>query len=386
MILFSIISFQNKEYKYSGGGNYGINLIKLLKKNGIQITYLYNSKLNIEEDIFKKLDIENTEKIDILSFSKQELIDLIENKYKVLFSPVRENFFTLELKKAKYIYPVHDLRDLELNYNFSSLKFINSNLKKIKRVIRILLEPFFKKIYLKKIILPKNNQVILTVSKYTKYALKLYFPHIDLNKILVLPPISNFDKLDLDSKIVDDYLKEIGVEREEFYLLTNGNRWEKNIELFIKTYDSLISEHKFYKKVVITGIKNNIFKIKNRKNFIFLDYVSYEKLEILYQNAYMYIYPTKNEGYGLPPIEVMKYSTPVIAAANTAVLEICKDGVEYFCSDSKTELGNKIIKFYYDQNEYKILKEKAMKRFIEYKNENKDLFNRYIDFFKKLGE
>ena len=160
----------------------------------------------------------------------------------------------------------------------------------------------------------------------------------------------------------------------------------KNIELFIKTYDSLISEHKFYKKVVITGIKNNIFKIKNRKNFIFLDYVSYEKLEILYQNAYMYIYPTKNEGYGLPPIEVMKYSTPVIAAANTAVLEICKDGVEYFCSDSKTELGNKIIKFYYDQNEYKILKEKAMKRFIEYKNENKDLFNRYIDFFKKLGE
>lgn len=59
-------------------------------------------------------------------------------------------------------------------------------------------------------------------------------------------------------------------------------------------------------------------------------YVSDEDLSTLYQNALAYVLPSYNEGFGLPALEAMAFQLPVIAANNTCLPEICKDGAIYF--------------------------------------------------------
>lgn len=55
-------------------------------------------------------------------------------------------------------------------------------------------------------------------------------------------------------------------------------------------------------------------KIKNKSHFVLLEYVDNNVLESLYKGAYALIYPTLNEGFGYPPLEAMKYGTPVLSS------------------------------------------------------------------------
>ena len=49
-------------------------------------------------------------------------------------------------------------------------------------------------------------------------------------------------------------------------------------------------------------------------------YVSDEDLSILYQNALLYVFPSINEGFGIPILEAFKSNIPVLIANNTRVL------------------------------------------------------------------
>jgi glycosyltransferase involved in cell wall biosynthesis len=67
------------------------------------------------------------------------------------------------------------------------------------------------------------------------------------------------------------------------------------------------------------------------------------ELELLYQNAYSFLYPTLNEGFGYPPLESMKYGTPVLCSAITSITELCGDAVLYFNPFSVDEIKNRIL-------------------------------------------
>jgi glycosyltransferase involved in cell wall biosynthesis len=50
----------------------------------------------------------------------------------------------------------------------------------------------------------------------------------------------------------------------------------------------------------------------------------------LYSSATALIYPSLYEGFGLPPLEAMKYGCPVIASNAASIPEICHDSAIYF--------------------------------------------------------
>ena len=88
--------------------------------------------------------------------------------------------------------------------------------------------------------------------------------------------------------------------------------------------------------------------------FHFLDYLPNKELEILYKNAFCFVYPSMNEGFGYPPLEAMKYGTPVIASMITAIPEVVGDACLKFNPFSILELQAKIFQI---QNNNKLRKD-----------------------------
>lgn len=87
----------------------------------------------------------------------------------------------------------------------------------------------------------------------------------------------------------------------------SGNRWEKNNLRAVMAFDRLVTDGRLPQdvKMIVTGIRDNIFKyrVKNPDRFVFLGYVDDDVLEQLYTDAYLFVYPSLNEGFGYPPIE-----------------------------------------------------------------------------------
>jgi len=78
------------------------------------------------------------------------------------------------------------------------------------------------------------------------------------------------------------------------------------------------------------AIKKSIYNKGLADDVLLTGFVSDEDLSTLYQNALAYVLPSYNEGFGLPALEAMAFQLPVIAANNTCLPEICKDGAIYF--------------------------------------------------------
>jgi glycosyltransferase involved in cell wall biosynthesis len=58
----------------------------------------------------------------------------------------------------------------------------------------------------------------------------------------------------------------------------------------------------------------------------FLGSISDATLRALYTHAAMFLFPSRTEGFGLPPLEAMSCGCPVIAASAGAMPEVCGDG------------------------------------------------------------
>jgi len=75
----------------------------------------------------------------------------------------------------------------------------------------------------------------------------------------------------------------------------------------------------------------------------FTDFVSDAELRWLYEHAQAYVFPSLNEGFGLPGLEAMCYSLPVISSDATCLPEIYKDAALYFSPTDVSDMAAKII-------------------------------------------
>ena len=71
-------------------------------------------------------------------------------------------------------------------------------------------------------------------------------------------------------------------------------------------------------------------------------YVSDKDLAMLYKASQGYIFPSLSEGFGLPGLEAMAYSTPVIVSDIPVLKEIYGDAALYFNPRSEIDIAAKI--------------------------------------------
>lgn len=342
--------------KFHGGGEHAKIVFKHLVKNrkDAKIICFFNKNNYLDKDLIK---IVKENQIELLNIKdKMSIQDIIfTSKIDKVYSALPYQFYDLNFGEIEFVCTIFGLRAIEMPTDRYEIRYAKS--------MRDVASFIFKKILKRKYISRKKSQFnklfkvsknikIITSSQHTKYSLLCHFPELRQKQIYVLYPprqktvlLSNIKKL-----------HNLNLQEKQYFLIISADRWIKNSFRAIIALDQLFSDFpELKKKVFVLGMKEvKKFKKKviNKDKFVFHDYVERNVLEMVYKSAYCLIYTTLNEGFGYPPLECMKYGTPVICSAISSITEICGDGVIYFNPFSIEEIKNRVLQLIFETGMY----------------------------------
>lgn len=173
----------------------------------------------------------------------------------------------------------------------------------------------------------RKCRAVFTVSETTKFDIAdVYgFP---VDKIFVVPNSVDTDKFSPGQADVDSpYLLMVGARythKNVDEVLRNARLWKDKYRLVVTSCSGKYRE----------SLEHLIDQYGIRDRVVFHDYVSSDKLIELYQRCTALVYPSKWEGFGIPPLEALACGRPVIASDIKIHREVLGGAAFY------VELGN----------------------------------------------
>ena len=123
------------------------------------------------------------------------------------------------------------------------------------------------------------------------------------------------------------------------FLLYAGNiRPHKNVPRLVEAFAVVrdqLSSHPVYKdlRLIIIGdtisqypsVRQAVIKSRAENVVRFLGFVPFDTLRCFYQSAAAFVFVSRYEGFGLPPLEAMACGTPVVASNVSSIPEVVGD-------------------------------------------------------------
>lgn len=174
-----------------------------------------------------------------------------------------------------------------------------------------------------KYILPriiKDCKAIFTVSNTAKRDICSYY-HVSEDFVYVIPNALEDNSIIEDTRD-DGYLLVVGAAYEHkniHELINNDKHWKDRYKLKIVSAKGSYGD--YLKSLVKQRNLEDIVEIKG--------FVSDRELDELYRNCSALVYPSLWEGFGIPPMEAMRYQKPVILSNIDVFREIFEDAAVY---------------------------------------------------------
>ena len=307
--------------EHAGLGRYTINLIACLQKIDKQNSYA----ILLRRNYFNKLKLaRNWRKIlaEVPHYSLREQIELIQ----IISREKPDVFHCLNpnvpiFYSGNLIVTVHDLTQLKFENKATTLPLPIYYLKHLGyRLV-------FKKAltHSSKIIVPSNfvkKELIKSFGIFTD-KISVIYEGVDYK---VSPKVSSprvLKKYSFDS----DYFIYVGnayphknLERVIEAVKLLNNELDRNILFLIVSSRSVFAKR----------LENFIKKLRVEKFVKLLGFVPDEELGVLLKNSIAFVFPSLEEGFGLPGLEAMSAETLVLASDIPVFKEIYKDNVIYF--------------------------------------------------------
>lgn len=99
---------------------------------------------------------------------------------------------------------------------------------------------------------------------------------------------------------------------------------------------------------------------------VFTGYLTDAALSVLYRHALLYVFPSTNEGFGLPVLEAFLYDVPVLVANNSCLPEIGGAAVVGFDPFDHKGLAEKIIGLLSTPETYRQMQQEGRKRLADF--------------------
>ncbi|ERF78948.1 glycosyltransferase family 4 protein [Gallibacterium anatis] len=303
--------------------NNGIGRFAAELKNRIQFDVYYNSFLP-------------SSPLDPIRLS----IDKKVGSAKLFFSP---GYNAPLFSKVPYVLTIHDINHIDRDENSSVLK----------------------KIYYRTILskLVRNAELVFTVSNFSKERIIDYF-HKDSNKVIVVGNGVS-DEFSPDGKKFN-----LGT---PYILCVSNRKKHKNEDGLLKAFS--MANIPYNVKLIFTGeetieLKKLITRLNLLDRVIFIGKVSNEILADLYRGAFISIFPSFYEGFGLPIVESFSCGTPIITSNITSMAEVAEDGALLVDPNDVDNISEAIEKLFNDNILYRVLSEKGLEIAQKYTWEN----------------
>jgi glycosyltransferase involved in cell wall biosynthesis len=228
----------------------------------------------------------------------------------------------------------------------------------------------------------RRSEKIITVSEFTKKDIIHNFK-IEADKIVVTyEGVANLahgrDSLFVAKLNSKEMLEKYHI--GENFLLYVGNAYpHKNLETLVKVFNRLHvarpelklvlvgKEDYFYDRIHNYASSLNLWQKENMNSpIVFAGYVPDSQLEIMYQEAKVYVFPSLYEGFGLPPLEAMAKGCPVVSSDRSSLPEILGNAAVYFNPEDENDIFVKITNVLDDNNFRDALKIKGLEQAKKY--------------------
>lgn len=208
--------------------------------------------------------------------------------------------------------------------------------------------------------LAHRAQNIIAVSKTTAN---------DITETLNIPP----EKITVIYPGIEKQLSTLQLPQipKKYLLILSSIEPRKNLEILIKPLHDILRQPKFHDvHIILLGvlgfqgkkILQNFTQTLGTERFHYLGYVTHEIKQALITNAYTTLYPSRFEGFGLPPLEGGIQGVPAIVSRIPSIQETLEDTAWYADPYRGDEWYEAIKTMLENQNFHKEMGEKIRKQ------------------------
>ena len=343
-IAFDLVSAQPSiDSKFHGGGEY-IKAVfeKLIERHqgkDALVTAIYCQEAFLDDwikDLFKEKNIETFNVKNCDEMYEKLISGEIDCDVFYTGGHVIYDIGAIPAKVTK-IATIHGMRDFEEPVDKFSYVYYDSFKERLKQKAKFArIEQLRQRNLERYRSFISGCDKIVCVSEHTKYAVSAFLPECrDRIAGVYYTPAKHA----AEPRKIKDF------EEKDYVLLVSANRWIKNAYRAVLAIDKLYTNGLLQKKTVLVGGMSREIadSIKNRDMFITFPYVDSEELEYLYQNCSLFVYPTLNEGFGMPPLEAMRYGKTCVISGLCSHTELYTDCAYLVNPYSLEELSSHIL-------------------------------------------
>ncbi len=146
-------------------------------------------------------------------------------------------------------------------------------------------------------------------------------------------------RIELIPNGVDSFFSPRG-EEQDYILYTGTIEPRKGIGDLIAVWESLPAPRP---RLILAGSSGWTTAVPQRNGIEVAGFVDRERLRELYRHARVFIYPSRHEGFGIPPLEAMACGAPVIASRTGAIDEYGAGVIELIDPGDRVALRRSLV-------------------------------------------